>query len=125
MPKHPYSSYEHHPAWAVMRKALAELEQNGDLDVSTPEAYVVGFLLKALAEAGQLGPTNKPPVSRPNPFSISVVKRRPGKSASVQQIANTSTPAQHLSEDPASYGNSLSKVKKVRASKKLNEASRP
>ena len=54
MPKHPYSAYEHDPAWAVVRRALAELEENGDFSAATAEAYLVGYLVKALEEAGCL-----------------------------------------------------------------------
>jgi hypothetical protein len=125
MPKHPYSSYEHHPAWAVVRKALAELEQNGDLDISTADAYVVGFLLKALSEAGYLGTVGRPSAPRHNPYSISVVKKRPRTGRPAQPIAKISASLQQLSEDPPSYGKPLSTTKKIRASKKLTEVSQP
>ena len=37
--------------WSVVQKALRELKKNGDLDLQTAEAYVVGYVAKALDEA--------------------------------------------------------------------------
>ena len=55
-PKHPYSALESLPSWPVLERALGDLVENGDLEERTQRAYLVGYLCKALKDAGVLLP---------------------------------------------------------------------
>lgn len=48
----PYRKFMSHPAWKVLEEALAELEANDDLELTTASRYVVGFLIQVLVEKG-------------------------------------------------------------------------
>ena len=50
-PDHPYREYQGTPLWSVVQKALRDLTNNGDLDLQTAEAYVVGYLVKTIDDA--------------------------------------------------------------------------
>jgi hypothetical protein len=50
--EHPYVSYERTPAWEIIDAALAELEANSDLAITTARPYVIGYLCQQLAELG-------------------------------------------------------------------------
>ena len=54
----PYLKLMNHAAWAVVDEALADLESNGDLELQTARRYVVGSLVKALADKGLLPPND-------------------------------------------------------------------
>jgi hypothetical protein len=53
---HPYEDLEKLPAWKVINKAVDDLSRNGDLEEQTARAYIVGYILKKLSEAGALAP---------------------------------------------------------------------
>lgn len=53
---HPYRGYERYRAWAVLDHALEELVDNKDLKETTRREYIVGWICKALDEAGLLVP---------------------------------------------------------------------
>jgi len=46
---HPYTEFEHTALWKAVDAALAELEQNRDVKLSTAREYVVGYLCQRLA----------------------------------------------------------------------------
>jgi len=52
--RHPYQKYEALPAWKVIDKAISDLITNQDLQLTTVDVYVVGYLVKSLSEAGLL-----------------------------------------------------------------------
>ena len=47
--KFPYSKFEDTDLWKAVDAALAELEQNGDFNLTTARRYVVGYLCEQLA----------------------------------------------------------------------------
>lgn len=47
-PAHPYISYEGTLLWMAVEAALAELERNGDLHLSTARPHVIGFICQHL-----------------------------------------------------------------------------
>ena len=52
MPETPYTEYESTPMWRVLEQALQELEENGDLTITTVPRHVIGYLCQRLAAAG-------------------------------------------------------------------------
>jgi hypothetical protein len=46
---HPYTEFEDTALWKAVDAALAELEQNRDVKLSTAREYVVGYLCQQLA----------------------------------------------------------------------------
>ncbi len=52
----PYRTLMNHPAWPVVDEALAELEENDDLELRTARRYVIGSLIQQLSEAGLIPP---------------------------------------------------------------------
>lgn len=50
--KHPYKELEGTLLWRVVDKAVAELVENQDLEVTTPREYVIGYLAQSLTMAG-------------------------------------------------------------------------
>jgi hypothetical protein len=46
---HPYTEFEDTALWKAVDAALAELEQNQDVKLSTAREYVVGYLCQQLA----------------------------------------------------------------------------
>ena len=52
MVKHPYMQYEALRVWSVLDRAIDELVENKDLQETTARRYIVGFLCKALDDAG-------------------------------------------------------------------------
>jgi hypothetical protein len=49
---HPYRHFENTPAWTAIAAAIAELESNQDLHLTTDRVYVIGHLCQQLAAAG-------------------------------------------------------------------------
>ena len=47
--KFPYSKFEDTDLWKAIDTALAELEKNGDVQLTTARRYVVGYLCQQLA----------------------------------------------------------------------------
>lgn len=47
----PYTAYEESMLWKVIDNQLAQLERNGDLQITTARQYVIGYLCKELDEA--------------------------------------------------------------------------
>lgn len=45
---HPYTRHEDTALWAAISAAIAELEQNQDLQLTSAREYVVGFLCERL-----------------------------------------------------------------------------
>ncbi len=52
MPETPYTEHESTATWRVLEQALRELEENGDLTITTAPRHVVGYLCRQLAAAG-------------------------------------------------------------------------
>lgn len=48
---HPYEEFERTKLWSVIDRAIAELEENTDLELTTARTLVVGFLTKAVTES--------------------------------------------------------------------------
>jgi hypothetical protein len=59
-----YKDYMTHPAWAIIDKALANLESNSDIQLQTARRHVIGYLLKAMANDGVLPPPFPPHFSK-------------------------------------------------------------
>lgn len=53
---HPYQEYEGHAAWDIVEQAVNDLIENGDLEAITPRAYIVGYMIKRLADEEMLTP---------------------------------------------------------------------
>lgn len=66
-PRHPYVEYENTPLWRAIEKALAEMEENHDLSLSTWHQYVVGFVCKQLATKDLVKPEAIQTSSRKRP----------------------------------------------------------
>lgn len=49
LPKHPYTEYENTPLWRAIEKAIRDLEENQDFQLTTPLHYVVGYLCKQVS----------------------------------------------------------------------------
>jgi hypothetical protein len=49
---HPYTAYEGTPLWRAVDAALADLEDNEDLELRAERRLVVGYLCEALVDAG-------------------------------------------------------------------------
>lgn len=47
--KHPYSEFEQTPLWKTIDAAIAELERNRDVDLTTARTHVIGYLCQQLA----------------------------------------------------------------------------
>lgn len=45
---HPYEKYEKTEIWTIVSKALIELQKNQDIEITTKEEYVIGFLCKKI-----------------------------------------------------------------------------
>jgi hypothetical protein len=43
---HPYEPFEGSDLWRVIDATVAELEENGDLELTTHRRYVIGYLCK-------------------------------------------------------------------------------
>lgn len=59
MQARPYTEYETLPMWEVVDAAISELVVNRDLTETTDRHYIVGLIVKRLAEAGLS--TTQPP----------------------------------------------------------------
>jgi hypothetical protein len=49
---HPYAALENARAWAVIDSAVSDLVKNQDLAENTARHYIVGYIVKRLADAG-------------------------------------------------------------------------
>jgi hypothetical protein len=49
-PIHPYKIYEGTPAWESLKKALMDLDQNQDIDLTEWYQYIIGYLCKQLEQ---------------------------------------------------------------------------
>ena len=49
---HPYSEFEHTPLWKAIDAAVAELEQNRDVELKTTREHVIGYLCQQLSAQG-------------------------------------------------------------------------
>ena len=50
-PRHPYTTYERTLTWRRIDKAIADLEKNGDVSLTTSRPHVIGYLCQALNRA--------------------------------------------------------------------------
>jgi hypothetical protein len=55
---HPYRDFENTPAWKAIATAIAELENNQDLHLTTHRIYVIGHLCQQLAAKGLFAGTS-------------------------------------------------------------------
>ncbi|MFN7139269.1 MAG: hypothetical protein ACK4UN_08020 [Limisphaerales bacterium] len=46
---HPYSQFEQTPLWKAIDTAIAELERNQDVELTTARTHVIGYLCQQLA----------------------------------------------------------------------------
>lgn len=51
-PEFPYAEHESTRTWQVIEQALEDLQENGDLTLTTAPRYVIGYLCRQLAAAG-------------------------------------------------------------------------
>jgi hypothetical protein len=49
---HPYREFEQTPLWRAIDIAVAELEQNNDVELRTTREHVIGYLCRLLAAQG-------------------------------------------------------------------------
>ena len=49
---HTYEVFENTQLWGTVETALEDLEKNCDLTLATRDEYVIGYICKALTEAG-------------------------------------------------------------------------
>jgi hypothetical protein len=47
-PEHPYVEFERTPLWRAVDRAVADLEENQDLELTGLREYVVGYICKQL-----------------------------------------------------------------------------
>lgn len=52
---HPYEGLEGTPLWQAIDRAVADLERNGDLRLTTARSHVIGRLCRSVAGAGLSG----------------------------------------------------------------------
>jgi hypothetical protein len=52
MNTHPYIEFQTSEIWKVIDHAIADLEENQDIQLTTTREHVVGYICKTLAEAG-------------------------------------------------------------------------
>lgn len=64
MTSHPYAELEGTPLWSVISAALAELEADHDVLLTTTRAHVVGLLCQRVVESGLA--TASPAAGRPD-----------------------------------------------------------
>jgi hypothetical protein len=48
-PSHPYVQFEGTPLWRVIDRAVAGLERNTDLTLTTAREYVIGYLCRQVS----------------------------------------------------------------------------
>ena len=48
----PYDKYKSTEEWRIISKAVQDLIDNGDIKILTPNEYVIGYLVKQLADNG-------------------------------------------------------------------------
>ncbi len=48
----PYKAYEGTPLWRAVDAALADLEENDDVELRAERRLVIGYLCEALVDAG-------------------------------------------------------------------------
>ncbi len=49
--QHPYTDHEGGPLWKAVDRAIAHLEKNQDLTLTTARHYVIGYICQQLAGA--------------------------------------------------------------------------
>lgn len=49
---HPYSQFEQTPLWNAIDTAIAELERNRDVELTTARTHVIGYLCQQLSAQG-------------------------------------------------------------------------
>ena len=55
---HPYKIYENSLLWETIKRGLEELLENQDLELTTREEYVVGFLCKTIIDVNLINTAN-------------------------------------------------------------------
>lgn len=50
---HPYEAFETDPLWQMVKNALHDLVENGDVSEQTSREYIVGYIVKAIRESGE------------------------------------------------------------------------
>jgi hypothetical protein len=48
---HPYKKYESLSLWSTIKKALADLVENQDVEITTNEEYVIGYLCQMILDS--------------------------------------------------------------------------
>jgi len=46
--KNPYTAYERHPTWKILKNGLDDLVSNQDVLISTAESHVIGYLMSKI-----------------------------------------------------------------------------
>jgi hypothetical protein len=52
-PDHPYAKYEGSSTWRRVSKAVGDLEKNGDLEITTSRALVIGYICRRLSPSAR------------------------------------------------------------------------
>lgn len=56
--KNPYEQYENTILWDTIKDAIHKLQKNNDIELTTSEKYVIGFLCKSIEEQGLISKTS-------------------------------------------------------------------
>lgn len=46
----PYENYKKSNVWNIIKKALKDLEENKDIEITTRDEYIIGYIVKSLIE---------------------------------------------------------------------------
>ncbi len=57
----PYSQFAKTKLWKAIDKAIADLEKNQDLELTTNRKYVVGYLCKSITDQKSISKTTPQP----------------------------------------------------------------
>jgi hypothetical protein len=49
--EHPYKEFESLSIWKSIDRAVTDLEENNDLQITTAREYVIGYLCKSVVES--------------------------------------------------------------------------
>jgi hypothetical protein len=55
-PSHPFAEFQHTPLWRTIAAAVAELEANREIAISTAPEYVIGYLCQQLVVRHAVAP---------------------------------------------------------------------
>ena len=56
-PPHPYREFEGTPLWNALKKAIIDLDENQDLELTEWHQYIIGYICKKLSAANVVSDT--------------------------------------------------------------------